>query len=253
MLSNQILFFRELSKKLTAGKFKLISEKNSIQTYYFESTNFTFDLEISEARIHSRLHKKHNLYGNNWKTLLKVCSSSNYDNSNLDVIFWIGEKILDVSHLKDQLDEIDQIEIASAIFPIQEERLLSSTLSSTLDLTEFLTISASENIKLDEGEEYLVLAKKYERSPLLRKLAIQLHGVNCVVCNFNFEKAYGSLGKDFIHIHHIERLADTGKKLIDPKIDLVPVCPNCHSMLHTQNPPLKPSELAAKLKVKNNG
>ncbi len=253
MLSNQILFFRELSKKLTAGKFKLISEKNSIQTYYFESTNFTFDLEISEARIHSRLHKKHNLYETNWNTLLKVCISSNYDNSNLDVIFWIGEKILDVSHLKDQLDEIDQIEIASAIFPIQEERLLSSTLSSTLDLTEFLTISASENIKLDEGEEYLVLAKKYERSPLLRKLAIQLHGVNCVVCNFNFEKAYGSLGKDFIHIHHIERLADTGKKLIDPKIDLVPVCPNCHSMLHTQNPPLKPAELAEKLKVNNNG
>jgi len=47
------------------------------------------------------------------------------------------------------------------------------------------------------------------------------------------EDIYGSIGKDFIHVHHITFLSNTtGNHKIDPEKDLIPVCPNCHSMLH---------------------
>jgi 5-methylcytosine-specific restriction protein A len=48
----------------------------------------------------------------------------------------------------------------------------------------------------------------------------------------NFEKTYGDIGKQFIHVHHINELAllNTGR-FIDPVTDLRPVCPNCHAML----------------------
>jgi hypothetical protein len=35
---------------------------------------------------------------------------------------------------------------------------------------------------------------------------------------------------------------------IDPKKDLIPVCANCHAMLHRQTPALKPDELRMLLK-----
>ena len=57
--------------------------------------------------------------------------------------------------------------------------------------------------------------------------------MNCKVCNLNFKKVYGEIGEDFIHIHHIVPINEIGKNYkIDYKKDLIPVCPNCHSMLH---------------------
>ncbi|WP_457747230.1 HNH endonuclease [Sulfurimonas sp.] len=70
------------------------------------------------------------------------------------------------------------------------------------------------------------------------------HGYNCKVCGMSFEKTYGKIGKGFIHIHHIKSLAGiAGKHELNPIKDLVPVCPNCHAMLHAYEPPLSVEEL----------
>ena len=60
-------------------------------------------------------------------------------------------------------------------------------------------------------------------------------GCQCTVCGLNFEKKYGEIGKDFIHVHHIVPLNQIGKEyVVDFKNDLIPVCPNCHAMLHRE-------------------
>ena len=50
----------------------------------------------------------------------------------------------------------------------------------------------------------------------------------------DFEKVYGEVGKGFIHVHHITPISDKRGKmhLVNPEINLIPVCPNCHAMLH---------------------
>jgi 5-methylcytosine-specific restriction protein A len=49
----------------------------------------------------------------------------------------------------------------------------------------------------------------------------------------NFEEKYGEIGRNFIHVHHIVPISTIGQEYqIDPEKDLVPVCPNCHAMLH---------------------
>ena len=46
---------------------------------------------------------------------------------------------------------------------------------------------------------------------------------------------YGEIGKDFIHVHHLIPLNEIGKEyIVDYKNDLIPVCPNCHAMLHRE-------------------
>lgn len=88
-----------------------------------------------------------------------------------------------------------------------------------------------------EGNAQLALVSRYERNPEARAACIKAHGCYCEVCGLNFEERYGELGKDFIHVHHVVPVSERGGKgyKIDPEKDLVPVCPNCHAMLHRGN------------------
>lgn len=39
--------------------------------------------------------------------------------------------------------------------------------------------------------------------------------------------------KDFIEVHHIKPMNEIGEEyIVNPTEDLIPVCSNCHSMLH---------------------
>lgn len=95
-----------------------------------------------------------------------------------------------------------------------------------------------------EGSVTTVKVNKYERNPEARKKCIEKHGCQCKICGFDFEKIYGAFGKGKIHIHHIKPLNEIGKEyIVDPINDLIPVCPNCHMMLHSRKPAFKPHEV----------
>lgn len=95
-----------------------------------------------------------------------------------------------------------------------------------------------------EGNVTRTESNRYERNPLNRKLCLSVKGYNCSICGINFEKKYGEIGHNFIHVHHIVPVSKVGPGyIIDPVKDLVPICPNCHAMLHRKNPPYLPEEL----------
>ncbi len=84
-----------------------------------------------------------------------------------------------------------------------------------------------------EGAKNTIEVNKYERSSIARMKCIEKYGCKCIVCGMDFEKQYGELGKGFIHVHHIVPISTIGENYrIDYEKDLVPVCPNCHAMLH---------------------
>jgi 5-methylcytosine-specific restriction endonuclease McrA len=84
-----------------------------------------------------------------------------------------------------------------------------------------------------EGNAVMYYGRRYERNPINRKLALEYHGYSCVACGFNFEKAYGERGKEYIEVHHVKPLSTLkAEMVIDPKKDLVPLCSNCHRMVH---------------------
>ena len=91
--------------------------------------------------------------------------------------------------------------------------------------------------------------RQYERSTQNRAACIELQGARCKVCDLDFGEKYGAeLGGGFIHVHHIQPVSYmNGSYVLDPASDLIPVCPNCHAMLHKRNPPLSTDELLALL------
>ncbi|MFH5805996.1 HNH endonuclease [Alienimonas sp. DA493] len=103
---------------------------------------------------------------------------------------------------------------------------------------------------LPEGGVRQVTVNVYERSPVNRRACLAARGAACAVCAFDFGATYGPLGEGFIHVHHLAPLAAVGEEHdVDPATDLVPVCPNCHAMLHRgpgrQAEPLGVEELKA--------
>ena len=98
-----------------------------------------------------------------------------------------------------------------------------------------------------EGACRQVTTDRYERDPAARAACLQVHGYSCQICTFDFESTYGvELGRLFIHVHHLTPLAK-GERMTDSAKHLIPVCPNCHAMLHRRNPPVDPDELRARI------
>ena len=98
--------------------------------------------------------------------------------------------------------------------------------------------------KLYEGALITVKANKYERNQKARKECVAKKGYQCLVCGRDFEATYGEIGKNFIHVHHLTPISSVGKEYeLNVDTDLVPVCPNCHYMLHRKDPPYTIEEM----------
>lgn len=108
-------------------------------------------------------------------------------------------------------------------------------------INQIITAKSIQSKKIKDLEEYesIVEGKQrqrytyyYERNSKLREQSIQIHGITCKVCGFNFEEAYGEHGRDYIQIHHIKPLSESKETKINPLTDLIPLCANCHVMVH---------------------
>lgn len=110
-------------------------------------------------------------------------------------------------------------------------------------------ISKNEEIKILEGSKKQVLVNVYERDTKARQACLEEFGYICKICGFDFEKKYGLIGKEFIHVHHLIPLSEIKEEYeVNPIEDLIPVCPNCHAMLHRKIPAYKPEDIINLLK-----
>ena len=101
-----------------------------------------------------------------------------------------------------------------------------------------------------EGAAIQVTVNRYERDRKARQAALEWHGYQCKVCGLDMARVYGEIAKGFIHVHHLIPLSEIKENyLVNPKTDLIPVCPNCHAMLHRQDPPLSPKALNRHMKA----
>lgn len=94
--------------------------------------------------------------------------------------------------------------------------------------------------------------KRIERNRKLAAKVKKLQGYTRKACGFNFEKAYGAIGADFIEAHHLTPLSElkVDVVLLDPKHDFSVLCSNCHRMIHRSEFVNKVQEFRAKYVVK---
>lgn len=111
-----------------------------------------------------------------------------------------------------------------------------------LDVHSEATISDDDTVPQIVSEFYKesgigkkVLVNKYERNSIARRKCLKIHGTSCMVCGFNSADVYGAEFEDKIEVHHIVPIHEINENYqVDPETDLIPVCPNCHMILHTK-------------------
>jgi 5-methylcytosine-specific restriction protein A len=138
------------------------------------------------------------------------------------------------------------------LFTKQELREAESRLKTVPRYAKRLDVSPERNYPdelpdkggYNEGAKKQVTVNAYERDSRARRACVRKYGYKCQACGMEFSRTYGPIGRKFIHVHHkIPLAARKSNYRVQPLKDLVPVCPNCHAMLHTKNPPLGIEEL----------
>lgn len=126
----------------------------------------------------------------------------------------------------------------------------AATLSALLTEEETHGIT-DDFVGHEEGRKKLVLHVTYERNPKNRAAAIMIHGTKCNCCGFDFNKVYGEeLAKAYIEIHHIKSITQTSG-VVNPATDLVPLCSNCHSMVHRKTGEIMPVDRLREIMMAN--
>ncbi|TKB26341.1 hypothetical protein FCL47_09935 [Desulfopila sp. IMCC35006] len=104
---------------------------------------------------------------------------------------------------------------------------------SRSDVQQDIEGEMAEEEAFPEGAPKEYYGKRYERNPANRMRAIEIHGTRCKGCGFDFEAVYGERGRGFIEVHHTKPLyLNQKEQTVDPVKDLLPVCSNCHRMIH---------------------
>lgn len=116
-------------------------------------------------------------------------------------------------------------------------------------------IDENEEKHLKEGQKKIIVVNAYERNSEARARCLKyykkLNGghIKCEICGFNFGKFYGKEFEGKIHIHHLKEIASIGEEYeINAEKDLIPICPNCHMVVHSRKPAITIDEMRELLK-----
>lgn len=183
-----------------------------------------------------------------YKTVVKKVSM-NFSECTDDKEFWkdLGEYEKSKSGKYMRLDLVDQTDKEELSFNSLKAQGLKGVIqgprkvdANLLEYIEKYFLENAESLfpdsvpeKTYEGAVKTVKVNRYERNSIARQKCIEYHGNECSICGLSFEDKYGELGEGYIQVHHIIPISEIGEEYqVDYKNDLIPVCPNCHAMLH---------------------
>ena len=100
-----------------------------------------------------------------------------------------------------------------------------------------------------EGAASIHRVTRYERDQRNRAAAIAIWGSNCQACELDFATRYGEAAEGLIEVHHTTPVSAMAPgTVVSPAKDLVPLCPNCHSVAHRRDPPYTVQEIRSMLR-----
>lgn len=171
---------------------------------------------------------------------------------NASIEFFINDELCNLNSPETWPAEWKKYRFRLSKSPVCGENELFDELEITTRWTKIVVgmfLSLLDVVPLEEnnymeGGVKRIEVNRYERNPINRELCLASNGYRCAICGFDFEEKYGDIGHDYIHVHHIVPVSKAeGTYEINPVTELIPVCPNCHAMLHRKDPPLLPVEL----------
>ncbi len=110
--------------------------------------------------------------------------------------------------------------------------------------------SASKSNKkafAEEGAEYNAYAKFRKRNREIIEIKKSESNGHCEVCDFNYSHYYKGLFKNHLVAHHLKPIGSRKVPKITKLEDLALLCSNCHTAIHSTNPPMSLNKLRNKI------
>ncbi len=103
---------------------------------------------------------------------------------------------------------------------------------------------------ITEAQETTVTLAYKRRNALVReKCLARFTPIACQICGLDFATVYGPTFRDCVHVHHLNPLAlAQGPRCVNPDVDLIPVCPNCHAVIHAHGEVRSPESVRAMIR-----
>ena len=224
--------------RFTSDNLNRIFEKNEHEKGYiicYEIENLheklTVSLILDKSCMGKRMQKTYN-------QLLNALNLNDNVEEQIKLKLWdISEETSDISQIEEVLNQIYDYEISYFETELKEWLTDHSRKIKPFPQFELETIENSElpDEILIEGAMRDILSNKYERNLKARSRCIAYYGTACQICGFDFGDVYGKEFAGKIEVHHIKPLHEIKEDyVVDPIKDLVPVCPNCHLVLHSK-------------------
>ena len=161
-----------------------------------------------------------------------ICSDNWKESSvtleNLNILFHIYNEF-------DHYNQNDQPEFTNESKSIKDLRQFISSETQKIIKKENSGVKEEDEVGLGtEDLRKVKIHKRAERNQGLAKKAKIVHGYKCQACDFDFQKIYGDIGKEYIEAHHLNPISNLKGKIVelDPKNDFGVLCANCHRMIH---------------------
>jgi len=96
---------------------------------------------------------------------------------------------------------------------------------------------ADEIDPIYEGAVKRISVNARVRSNTARQKCKLHYGCKCAVCGIILSEIYGEIAQGHIHFHHLRQLSEINSEYqVNPIVDLRPVCPTCHFIIHLRKP-----------------
>lgn len=114
---------------------------------------------------------------------------------------------------------------------------IMAALAELIGYEETLAPAFEEPGGEQEGAISISTVRRRERNPRNRFLCLHIHGHRCAACGKDPRDIYGQMHGSVLEVHHLQPLSNLDEpRPYDPRTDLVPLCPNCHRVVHTRRP-----------------
>ena len=207
----------------------------------------SISLVLDKSRLGKRMQKT-------YEQLLAAMDLSDNGELHIKLKQWdISSEASNISQIEGVLDQVYDYEIS--YFETELKAWLTDHSHKIkafpqFDLETVANTELPEEI-LIEGAMRDIISNKYERNLKARSRCIAYYGTACQVCGFDFGAVFGEEFAGKIEVHHRKPLYEIKENyVVDPIKDLIPVCPNCHLMLHSKKDGVYTvEELKEKLKL----
>jgi hypothetical protein len=225
-----------------SGQVTFLSTKpESVVRQVLGNTVWIFSGERDRAKTHYRLRGKFRPHkvvraDNGWQ----ISGPGTFPLEPIDVTDedWFRELLAEQANFSLGLNRIRS---ANVLLALDSSLRQIAEQSSSTTLPEELPDGAYR-----EGQGVQVTVNRYERDASARAACLKHFGPLCQICRVDLSTFYGPIADGLVHVHHLRPLSQVeGEYEVQPDHDLIPICPNCHAVIHRQDPPLTPDEVRA--------